>query len=528
MYDRFYQLKAEPFRLSPDHRFCFNHKSYAKAKAYMQYAFERAEGFVMVTGRPGTGKSTLVNDLVDTLSSSGAKVAKLVSTQLEASDLLRMVAHSFGIQTENLDKATILQRLDKLLMSHHNDGRRALLIIDEAQDLSQSAMEELRLLTNLQLNSQPLMQIFLLGQEELRTLVQAQGMEQVQQRLVAACHLEQLKEEETKAYIIHRLEQVGWQGDPAISNAVYPAIFRFTAGIPRRINQACSRLFLHGSVEGSHKLGIEDVKTVISELQQEQLTFSDSVSEINFDVVDEYDDWAPEVAQTTASPAAESASSELQNADETIDEKTSVEGPVPANTEGSAPAVDPGDQMLEEPASGPPAGPPAGRNQFAPAAETDRSIRDHVILPPGRDEREILKERLAAQAADLSDDQGNEKPSTAVNVMDPELKEVDFSPMGENDLGDALINSPKKAVTLTTTNWLPIIAIALVLVIGLSIAAIFVLRPKALEPQIDSVQNWLESDSRAPDVDQVSIDLISVDKAGDESTEPSESATQTQ
>jgi len=499
MYDRFYHLKAEPFRLSPDHRFCFNHKSYAKAKAYMQYAFERAEGFVMVTGRPGTGKSTLVNDLVDTLSSSGAKVAKLVSTQLEASDLLRMVAHSFGMQTENLDKATVLQRLDKLLMSHHNDGRRALLIIDEAQDLSPSAMEELRLLTNLQLNSQPLIQIFLLGQEELRTLVQSPGMEQVQQRLVAACHLEQLKEVETKAYIIHRLEQVGWQGDPAISNAVYPAIFRFTAGIPRRINQVCSRLFLHGSVEGSHKLGIGDVRIVIAELQQEQLTFSDSVSEINFDLVDEYDDWTPKVPVAKVLPVAEPASSALQNVGATIDESVPAEATVPAP---APPSVDPGAEVLEETASAA----LARRNQFAPAAETDRSIRDNVILPPGRGEREILKERLAAQTADLSTEQESKQAAISKKKKNPAAVKVDFSPMRKSDLGDALINSSRKVVTPAATNWLPIAAIVLVLIIGLSIAAAFVLRPKALEPQIDGFQSWLEADQKALNIDDQSIE----------------------
>ncbi|OUS15957.1 hypothetical protein A9Q88_09440 [Gammaproteobacteria bacterium 50_400_T64] len=517
MYDRFYQLKAEPFRLSPDHRFCFNHKSYAKAKAYMQYAFERAEGFVMVTGRPGTGKSTLVNDLVDTLSSSGAKVAKLVSTQLEASDLLRMVAHSFGMQTENLDKATILQRLDKLLMSNHNDGRRALLIIDEAQDLSQSAMEELRLLTNLQLNSQPLMQIFLLGQEELRTLVQSPGMEQVQQRLVAACHLEQLKEDETKAYIIHRLEQVGWQGDPAISNAVYPAIFRFTAGIPRRINQACSRLFLHGSVEGSHKLGVEDIRTVINELQQEQLTFSDTVSEINFDVVDEYDDWAPKVAMAKPSSVPESVSASRETGIEPVESQaeggessiTHDVDSIAAGTEASAAEeiADAQDVI----------------NPFEPAAETDRSIRDNVILPPGRAEREVLKERLAAQAADSSADQENEKPAIVEKKQGSVSERVDLPPMGGSELGDVLINSPKKAVIPAVTNWLPIIAIALVLIIGLSIAAVFTLRPKALEPQIDNVQNWLEADSKASDVAPVSVD-----QAGDEPAGSAEPATQTQ
>lgn len=504
MYEHFYHLKAEPFRLSPDHRFCFNHQSYAKAKAYMQYAFERAEGFVMVTGRPGTGKSTLVNDLVDTLSSSGAKVAKLVSTQLEASDLLRMVAHAFGLQTENLDKATILQRLDKLLMSHQNDGRRALLIIDEAQDLSVSALEELRLLTNLQLKNQPLLQIFLLGQEELRALVQGPGMEQVHQRLVAACHLEQLKEDETKAYIIHRLEQVGWQGDPAISNAIYPVIYRFSAGIPRRINQVCSRLFLHGGVEGSHKLGVEDIKIVIAELQQEQLAFSDTVSDINFDVVDDYDEHISKVAP---SPPVEAVSSTPAHIEDLV-EGEPVE--VQAAAEASSP-VDSGNsgyagEVKNQAESAAPVQEEAvsntlnAVNRFAPAADTDRSIRDQVILPSSRGHQTIRKERVALQSVDVPIERENEQPLPIVKEEEretsleknPEPEPSSFPPIAGNDLGDVLINSPTRRVTKPATNWLPIAAIVLVLVVGLSIATVFVLRPKALEPQIDRVQSWLE------------------------------------
>ena len=505
MYEHFYHLKAEPFRLSPDHRFCFNHQSYAKAKAYMQYAFERAEGFVMVTGRPGTGKSTLVNDLVDTLSSSGAKVAKLVSTQLEASDLLRMVAHAFGLQTENLDKATILQRLDKLLMSHHNDGRRALLIIDEAQDLSASALEELRLLTNLQLNNQPLLQIFLLGQEELRGLVQGPGMEQVHQRLVAACHLEQLKEDETKAYIIHRLEQVGWQGDPAISNAIYPVIYRFSAGIPRRINQVCSRLFLHGGVEGSHKLGVEDIKVVIGELQQEQLAFSDTVVDINFDVADDYDDYISKAAPSP--PPAEAVSATTAHIEELVEEEP-VE--IQPEAEASSP-VDSGnsDDTSNQVESAAPVRQEAvtntlnAVNRFAPAADTDRSIRDQVILPPSRGHQEIRKERVALQSVDVAAGRESEQTPPIVKEEEreasvekkPEPERSSFSPIAGNDLGDALINSPARRVAKPATNWLPIAAIVLVLVIGLSIAAVFVLRPTALEPQIDRIQSWLEEGS---------------------------------
>jgi putative secretion ATPase (PEP-CTERM system associated) len=272
MYESFYNLKAEPFRLSPDHRFCFSHKSYAKAKAYMQYAIHRAEGFVMVTGKPGTGKTTLVNDLVDGLSQSKIVVATIVSTQLEADDLLRLVACNFGLDIDAPNKAVVLQGLSVRLRRFHEEGTRALLIIDEAQDLSASALEELRLLTNLQLNNQPLLQIFLIGQENLRDLIQKPSMEQVHQRLVAACHLDSLSEPDTKAYIRHRLERVGWRDDPTIDEGVYPLVFQFSKGVPRRINLICSRFLLHGCVEEKHRIRAADVRTVVEELQLEQLT----------------------------------------------------------------------------------------------------------------------------------------------------------------------------------------------------------------------------------------------------------------
>ena len=302
MYDKFYGFRAEPFRLSPDHRFCYSHKSYARAKAYMQYAFERAEGFVMVTGRPGTGKTTLVNDLVTNLPTSKVKVAMIVCTQLEANDLLHMVASAFGVSSNIERKALLLQHLQKLFYQWFQEGRRALLIIDEAQDLSRSALEELRLLTNLQINNQPLLQIFLLGQEEFREMVNHSSMEQVHQRMVAACHLKTLELEETKAYIKHRLQQVGWQNKPAISEAVYPVIHKFSAGIPRRINMVCSRLLLHGCVEELDKLGIADAKTVIEEITQEQLTSENILSELDFETAD-YFEMPDRASVSTIAPA---------------------------------------------------------------------------------------------------------------------------------------------------------------------------------------------------------------------------------
>lgn len=284
MYEVFYNLKAEPFRLSPDHKFCFEHKGYAKARAYMAYAYRRAEGFVMITGRPGTGKTTLIGELVESLVDENVFTANLFCTQLQADDLLKTVAYSFGIGSARLDKAELLQRLSVLLQRWHREGKRALLIVDEAQDLSLSAMEELRLLTNIQIGGQPLLQIFLLGQPELRDTILSPEMEQLHQRIVAASHIVGLEAEETEAYVMHRLHVVGWRGDPAIDRAIFPLIHRFSEGVPRRINLICSRLFLLGSVEQRHSIEVEDVRVVINELQDESLAAGTDFSQYDFEV----------------------------------------------------------------------------------------------------------------------------------------------------------------------------------------------------------------------------------------------------
>lgn len=289
MYDSFYELKGEPFRLSPDHNMAFEHKRFAKARAYMAYAFMRAEGFVMITGRPGTGKTTLVGALVEQLSSEKVVVAKLVCTQLKADDLLKLVAYEFGISPDVVDKGGLLQQLGAKLKSWDREGRRALLVVDEAQDLSVSALEELRLLTNIEVQGRPLLQIFLLGQPELRELILRPELEQVHQRLVAATHLEPLAMEETEAYICHRLEIVGWRNNPLISKAVYPLVFKFSEGIPRRINLIFSRLLLHCAVEQSDKVGVADIRVVIEELQNENLAAGTPFSKEDFNVEDEFD-----------------------------------------------------------------------------------------------------------------------------------------------------------------------------------------------------------------------------------------------
>jgi len=271
MYEAFYHLSAEPFRLSPDPAFSFQHRSYRKAMTYMLHALHRAEGFIMITGRPGTGKTTLINDLIRTLKPNEALVAKIVSTQLTADDLLHLVAYSFNLNVDGCSKAQVLVRVEHFLKQHYQQGRRPLLIVDEAQDMGEDALEELRLLTNILVGNHQLLQVFLVGQEQLRDTVNTPTLEQLHQRLIAATLLEPLNSVDTGAYIKHRLRRVNWRGDPLISTQAYAMIQRYSGGIPRRINQICSRLFLHGCIEERHRLGLADVGVVVEELQQELL-----------------------------------------------------------------------------------------------------------------------------------------------------------------------------------------------------------------------------------------------------------------
>ncbi|MCU0835131.1 MAG: AAA family ATPase [Chromatiaceae bacterium] len=276
MYAKFYGLAVEPFSLSPDPRFCYRHPSFARAKAYFEYAIHRGEGFVVVTGRPGTGKTTLTQDLVRDLLQSSLLVARIDSTQVEADDLLRLVAYAFGIDARGADKASLLHDIEHLLRRRAGRQNRAILIVDEAQNLPPAALEELRLITNLHDEMAPLVQIFLVGQEELRTSIRHPSLEQLHQRIVAACHIEPLNPAEMRGYIQHRLLCGGWQGDPAICGQALGLIHVAARGIPRLVNKFCDRLLVHGSIEGRHILTVEDAHLVLAELRQEYLTPQDA------------------------------------------------------------------------------------------------------------------------------------------------------------------------------------------------------------------------------------------------------------
>lgn len=269
VYKSCYNFKAQPFRLSPDCRFSFSHRTYDEAKAYLKYAVSEGEGFVAVTGAPGTGKTTLIAAILAELDTTRVKVANLANEQLDNRDLVDRVNDAFGIPGSN--GVAPLPKLMRFLNQHHAEGGRAILIVDEAQTLTTAALEELRLLSNLQNYDGLLMQVFLLGQDPLLEMIRSPGMEQLQQRLIAASHLEPLELSETIAYIEHRLRKVGWQNDPSFTKESMNLIHRFSGGIPRRINLICHRLFLRSGLEEKHELQGEDALHVIVELHKEGL-----------------------------------------------------------------------------------------------------------------------------------------------------------------------------------------------------------------------------------------------------------------
>ena len=215
MYESFYGLTGKPFQLNPDPEFYFGSKGHKRAFAYLQYGIHQSEGFIVITGEIGAGKTTIVRSLFEQIDRSSLVAAQLVSTQLDAEDMLRSVAVAFGVPVKSVDKAMLLASLEAFLCQLAVEGKRALLVIDEAQNLTPRAVEELRMLSNFQLGDKALMQSFLVGQPELRVMMQGPRMQQLRQRVIASYHLGPLDHGETQAYIEHRLLHVGWKNDPA-------------------------------------------------------------------------------------------------------------------------------------------------------------------------------------------------------------------------------------------------------------------------------------------------------------------------
>ncbi len=269
MYETFYKLTGKPFQLNPDPAFFFGSRGHKRAFAYLQYGLYQSEGFIVITGEVGAGKTTIVRSLLEQLDREKVVAAQLVSTHLDADDMLRAVGIAFGLPVTTVSKAILLGSLEAFLCKLATENKRALLIVDEAQNLTARAVEELRMLSNFQLGRHALLQSFLIGQPELRTMMQGPQMQQLRQRVTASYHLGPLDRAETQAYIEHRLHHVGWAGDPEFEPACFNLIHSLTTGIPRRINTLCNRLLLAGFLAERHRLGDADVQAIAREIDEE-------------------------------------------------------------------------------------------------------------------------------------------------------------------------------------------------------------------------------------------------------------------
>jgi putative secretion ATPase (PEP-CTERM system associated) len=269
MYESYYGLNAKPFQLRPDPHFFYGSKGHKRAMAYLEYGLSQGEGFIVITGEVGAGKTTLVRNLFSKLESQKIVAAQIVNTHLDSDNTLRMVVAAFGLPYEDASKTILLTRLEQFLRQCDRHGKRALLVVDEAQNLTPQTVEELRMLSNFQTAEKSLLQTFLLGQPEFRRTLHSAEMEQLRQRVIATYHLGPMDAEETRAYIQHRLNTAGWHGDPSLNDDAYAAIHEFTGGIPRKINTFCDRLFLMGYLEEMHDFKLEEINKVISDIRQE-------------------------------------------------------------------------------------------------------------------------------------------------------------------------------------------------------------------------------------------------------------------
>ncbi|MES1936600.1 ExeA family protein [Salinisphaera hydrothermalis] len=268
MYEDFYKLQARPFQLMPDPRRLFETASHTRGLSYLIYGLERGEGFVVVTGPVGTGKTLLLQVLLEQIKTRHLLVARVAMANVDADNVVATVAAAFGVPVRGLAKYEMLDNLVGKLSAARN--RRALLIVDEAQTCSTAALEELRIVSNLQARGQALVQVVLVGQSELRDLLMRPAMSHLRQRVVASYHLEPLAADEVPGYIEHRLNTVGWRADRlSFGPGVYDRVYEWSGGIPRRINQIMDRLLLLGYLEEKRELTRSDLDTAIDEFQAE-------------------------------------------------------------------------------------------------------------------------------------------------------------------------------------------------------------------------------------------------------------------
>jgi general secretion pathway protein A len=266
MYLELFKLHELPFRLSPDPQFLYLSKQHARAKAYMESTIWFTDGFVVITGDIGAGKTTLIETFLRELQTD-AVVAQINQTQLSPTAFLQTVLVQFGFSPFNMKKPEVLATLNQFLVEQHISGRKVLLIVDEAQNLSRRVLEEVRMLSGIETTKEKALRIILAGQPDLNDKLNSPELVQLTQRVRLRFHLTALTTAETSAYIDHRLEVAGSQGRRIFANETYPTIYKYTGGVPRLINTLCDTCMMAAFGRDQDTVTTEDLEAAINELQ---------------------------------------------------------------------------------------------------------------------------------------------------------------------------------------------------------------------------------------------------------------------
>jgi general secretion pathway protein A len=266
MYERFYNLRERPFSLSPDPDYVYPSRVHKEALGYLRYGIEGHAGFVVITGEIGSGKTTLLQTMLRNLDRQ-TSVSRLVNTMLDARELVEAVMLDFGLDPgQGRSKPLLLRDLAQFLVDQRMAGRLALLVIDEAQNLSLSALEEVRMLSNLETEKSKLIQIVLVGQPNLRDVLSRPELEQLRQRVTVSYHLQPLDIEETAAYVNHRLRRAAIGAPLEFSRGVTDVIYQYSQGIPRKINVIADAILLFGYGEERRVIDVALTTEVVDEL----------------------------------------------------------------------------------------------------------------------------------------------------------------------------------------------------------------------------------------------------------------------
>ena len=311
MYQRFFRLRESPFNVNPDPRYLFLTGQMQEALAGLIYGIQNRKGFILLTGEVGTGKTTLINRLLDWLRGQRVATAYIFNSRLDVSNLFDFVMADFEIPCESREKSQVLLRLNQWLLERYRAGETAVLIVDESQNLSSDVLEEIRLLTNLETSTEKLLQIVLAGQPELEEKLKMPSLRQLRQRITLRCRTAPLSLEETFGYVAERLRIAGANGEPIFSKEAIQTVHLYSQGIPRVVNLLCEHSMINAYVDGVRPIPAHMVEEVAREFQLDEI--------------------APIVSGALSS-TAQSANTQtlLENLDELLERLRQVNAPGPS------------------------------------------------------------------------------------------------------------------------------------------------------------------------------------------------------